>query len=94
MTADVFLIVLGSVIAPLLVAALLTIGKKLIDIEKVIARDAERWHRQEELWKQNAEEHERAFRQISELKAGQNKLSMKLDIVMLKLETMSDGADT
>ena len=91
---DVFLIVLGSVVAPIVVAVLLAIGKKLVDIEKVIARDEERWHRQEELWQQNAEEHERAFRQISELKAGQNRLSMKLDILMLKLETMSDGADT
>ena len=85
---EIFLIVLGSVVAPLLVAALLAIGKKLVDIEKVLARDDERWAHQNELWGLNQVEHDRAFERISELRKGQRGIEkglVKIDMDIEKL---------
>ena len=86
--------ILAWIVAPIVVLGVSAITKMVWDMRATLARDDERWSRQEELWQQNQGEHERAFRHISELKAGQNHLSAKIDIVMLKLETMSDGDNT
>ena len=87
---EVFLIVLGSVVAPIVVAVLLAIGKKLVDIEKVLARDDERWAHQNELWGLNQVEHDRAFERISELRKGQRgieKTLVKIDMDIQNLTT-------
>ena len=81
---EVAAIVLTAMLAPLLVAILLGIGRMLLDIQRTLAADTQRWARQEELWQQNAEEHERAFGQISVLKDGQRRIEAKLDLLLGK----------
>ena len=53
-------------------------------------------HRQtadEVKWQQNASEHERAFREIETLKAGQIRIEKKLKVVETKLDGIKENAD-
>ena len=81
---DIVVDILAWIVAPIVVLAASAITKMVWDMRATVARDEERWARQEELWQQNAEEHERAFSQISILKDGQRRIEAKLDLLLGK----------
>ena len=80
-----------AIVAPLIVLGVGAIFKILLDIKGVMARDVERWERQEELWEQNASDHKTAFKSLAELKAelkeGQHEIKERMVRVETKLDT-------
>ena len=65
--------------------------KTLYDANARQAADDVRWAQQTEYWRCNAEDHNRAFQQISDLKKGQTALNRKLDQVLTRMESEDGG---
>ena len=64
--------IIALIVAPLLVIAAAAITKAVWDMRASTAKH-------EEKWVQNHLDHERAFKEISELKAGQRRIEGKVD---------------
>lgn len=74
--------VLALIVAPLLVIAAGALCKMVWDMRATLARDEDRWARQEKLWDRNRDDHRKAFEEIGELKVGQSEIKAKLDILL------------